>query len=234
MNLRFPIRSAFSFLVLLLTIGSGTTLAACTTSSGGTGPEILDASVDATEPESAPDDTSFDTTAEEAAPPEAGEPDASDASDAPVDAPCDGLRCHGACLAATNCLTCVGAPLLCGNECVNNCSTCVDTQNQALPIECYSCDSAHQNPIGTCAATDDSRYCLNGNYAGSYVDGGPGFHCACGDGGASDCPGRTQVCAPTPAGPTFCVTCGEIYVFDLSDAGCQNGKSCNPSAATCQ
>jgi hypothetical protein len=190
----------------------------------------MDGSLDATQPDAAPDVVSADTTAE-AAPAEAS---AVDASDAAVDAPCDGLRCHGACLAASDCSSCAGATLLCGNACVSDCTTCVDGQNQALPIECYSCDSTHQNPIGTCAAKDDSRYCLSGNYAGSYLDGGPGFHCSCEDGGASDCPGSTQVCAPTPGGPTICVTCGETYLFDLSDAGCKNGKSCNPSATACQ
>lgn len=148
--------------------------------------------------------------------------------------PCNGVVCNGACLTASDCQSCTGAPLLCSGRCVTDCATCVDSQNRAMPIDCFACDVNHENPIGSCAYNDTTLYCLSGSYLGSYTGGAAGYHCACGDGGASDCPGKTQVCAPTPAGSTFCVTCGEVYVYDLDGSACKGGGSCAPASASCQ
>jgi hypothetical protein len=247
MNERPFRRTALAFGIAGLTIAATAGwLAACSPSSSGTGQTGQDAAADATQAADALSSDSSPDAATEAAPGDSSivdeaaaeasiSADAGDASAADADAStCPGVTCNGACLGAGDCSSCDGSPLLCGTACVSSCNGCVGgTQDASLPIECFACDSNQANPIGSCVANDQTAYCLSGNYAGAYLDGGPGFHCPCGDGGASDCPGDTQVCAPTPNGPTICVTCGEVYVFDLTDAGCKNGSACSPSTATC-
>jgi len=162
--------------------------------------------------------------------------DASDAGDAGDDASCEGVVCNGTCLAASDCASCEGAQLLCAptGTCVSSCSACTEPDGGARPIECFACDPHLANPIGTCQSRDDTKYCLSGSYISSYAEGATGFHCPCDDGDAGACPGDNQVCASSPGGAQRCITCGEVYVYDLNDAGCKNGLRCNASAATCE
>jgi hypothetical protein len=100
-----------------------------------------------------------------------------------------------------------------------------------MPIECFACDENRQNPVGTCSYDDPATYCLNGNYGAA----GPqrAFRCLCGDGGANDCPGQTQVCAPSPGGVGDCITCGEIFVTDPTGLACKDGKTCVAAHRAC-
>jgi hypothetical protein len=101
-----------------------------------------------------------------------------------------------------------------------------------MPIECFACDSNHQNPIGGCAYHDAGSYCLSGNYLGQY-QGGPGYQCACNDAGA--CPGATQVCVPLGNYKSdFCLTCGETTLAPIDGHPCMGGGTCQASAAVCQ
>jgi hypothetical protein len=152
----------------------------------------------------------------------------------PEDAACSGVMCNGHCLAASDCRGCTGASLLCGlsGVCVNDCTSCVQGST-SRPVECFSCDSTRQNPVGTCESTDSNQYCLSGSYLGGYLDGSSGFHCSCGGVADAGCPGANQVCAPTPGTAHICVTCGENYVYNLADAACSGGGVCNPSALSC-
>lgn len=162
-------------------------------------------------------------------------PDATDA--APDVQTCSGVLCQGSCLAANDCSGCSGATLLCPGSrvCLASCSSCTDSSDASLPVECYSCDVNRQNPIGTCTSNDSATYCLSGDYSGGYADGGIGYHCPCSvDGGASTCPGDTQVCAATAGVAHICVTCGEVYLSDLTGQPCKNGNTCAPASASCQ
>lgn len=210
-----------------LAFGAGGLVVGCGTDSGGTGP-----TPDAATQEGGGYDVNV--------PPEGGTPDvgADTAPDVTAEAapPCSGVICNGVCMAASDCHACSGAHLLCApkHTCVEACAGCADSNDAGLPIECFACDSNHANPIGTCQPSDNAKYCLSGSYLNVYSGGAAGYHCGCGDGGAADCPGNSQVCARTPGGTTFCVTCGEVYIYDLTDAGCKGGKSCNPEAAACE
>lgn len=153
----------------------------------------------------------------------------------PEAAPCSGLLCNGQCMEATDCTGCQGAPLLCASQetCTSDCTACQDTQGKAMPIECFACDQNHANPQGTCQYDDQAQYCLSGNYGAA---GGPtgGFRCICGDAGVSACPGDTQVCVATPGGTNLCITCGEVYLDDVSGQSCKNGKTCSAASHACQ
>jgi hypothetical protein len=116
--------------------------------------------------------------------------------------------------------------------CTNDCSACRDSQDKAMPIECFACDEKGGNPQGTCQYDDTSQYCLSGNYAAAGPTGG--FRCICGDAGVSACPGDTQVCAATPSGTNLCITCGEVYLSDVSGQSCKNGKTCSAASHACQ
>jgi hypothetical protein len=149
------------------------------------------------------------------------------AGDAPasMEAGCSGLTCNGACIAATDCRGCLGAPLLCASTktCAADCSACA-----ANPIECFACDAQRQNPVGTCESADPRTYCLNTDYGAAY-GGGAGTHCGCQV--AADCPGEDQVCISVGGTAVFaCFSCGETYTqaFD-----CKNGGKCNAQQATC-
>jgi hypothetical protein len=148
--------------------------------------------------------------------------------------PCTGVICAGACLQATDCRSCSGAPMLCGatGTCVAACAGCQDSEGGAQPIDCFACDSNHQNPIGTCQLADAGSYCLSGDYLGQY-QGGPGYQCGCND--VSGCPGATQVCIPLgnrDAG--FCLTCGEATLGQIQGQPCKDGGTCQASQAICQ
>jgi hypothetical protein len=147
---------------------------------------------------------------------------------------CTGVICAGACLQATDCRSCPGASLLCGatGTCVATCAGCQDSQGAARPIDCFACDSNHQNAIGTCQPADAGSYCLSGDYAGQY-QGGPAYQCGCS--AVSGCPGPTQVCIPLgnfDAG--FCLTCGETTVGQIQGQPCKDGGTCNAAGALCQ
>jgi hypothetical protein len=223
-------------------------LQACSTSTSGTGPPLDASSTDVGSggdvgalPDSGVEagadaerdvvsDSARDTTQE--APGDAGP----DALDSAVDAPActTGLRCNGTCIAAADCRSCPGAPLLCAprGECVARCTSCADGADAALPIECFTCDPSHQNPLGTCQATDPGSYCLSGNYFGS-LDGGAGYHCGCSSGDAGECPGASQVCVVFGSSPV-CLTCGEPTPSGSSSLACkQGGTTCNPSTYAC-
>jgi hypothetical protein len=116
--------------------------------------------------------------------------------------------------------------------CMSDCSACQDSQDAAMPIECFACDQNHQNPVGTCAYDNTTQYCLSGNYAAAGPMGG--FRCICGDAGVSACPGATQVCAPTPSGINLCITCGEVFVSDVTGLTCKDGKTCAAASQACQ
>ena len=137
------------------------------------------------------------------------------------EASCTGLTCNGACISASDCRSCNGAPLLCAStgQCVAACQGCKDTSGTAMPIECFACDSTHANPIGSCQYDDAGTYCLSGDYLGQY-QGNPGFRCACDD--VSQCPGATQVCVPLGASEAgFCLTCGESTIGPIQGQPCQ-------------
>jgi hypothetical protein len=194
----------------------------------------FDGGVEATAPlESAAPDSAFDSGAMEAeaatlaadVESEAGPPDAG---------PCTGVVCNGQCAQASDCHACSGSPLLCGltSTCVSTCVGCQGASTTALPIACFTCDSNHQNPIGTCQPADTGSYCLNGDYLGQY-QGGPGYQCACSD--VSSCPGATQVCVPLGnRGAAFCLTCGENTVGQIQGQPCKDGGTCQASQALCQ
>jgi hypothetical protein len=160
-------------------------------------------------------------------------------ADAPTEAAveassCTGVMCAGQCLQAADCRSCTGAPLLCGatGTCVAACASCQDAHDAALPIDCFACDSNHQNPIGTCQPADAGSYCLSGDYLGQY-QGGPGYQCGCGT--ADSCPGATQVCVPLGnRGAAFCLTCGESTVGQIQGQPCKDGGTCQASQALCQ
>ncbi len=162
---------------------------------------------------------------------EAGRPDS-----AVPEAGCTGVLCSGACTTASDCRTCNGAPLLCAStgQCVASCQGCKDTSDAAMPIECFACDSNHQDPIGTCQYDDPNLYCLSGDYTGQY-QGGSGYQCTCADAGAASCPGATQVCVPLGnVGATFCLTCGEATLASMQGRPCKGGGACQANAAVCQ
>jgi hypothetical protein len=194
----------------------------CKLASEGLGPQDDGGGIDAVSDESVPD----------AAPDAASDADA--APDAgPVSCP-SGLLCNGQCTQASDCTGCTGAPLLCAplGMCTSDCTVCHDAQNKAMPIECFACDQNRANPQGTCQYDDQSQYCLSGNYAAASPAGG--FRCLCDDAGAGACPGDTQVCAATPGGTNVCLTCGEVYLNDLTGQACKNGKTCSAAAHACQ
>ena len=150
-----------------------------------------------------------------------------DAADGSPDA-CSGVLCNGACVGS--CQSCPGAHVLCKTtgKCAGDCAGCVDR-----PIECFSCDMNHQNPLGTCEPADDaSVYCLSGAYAGTYVDGGAGYHCACDD--AGECPGATEVCGAELGIGAFCLTCGERTYVSMQDAKCSGGGACDVPSLSCR
>jgi hypothetical protein len=225
-------------------IGCALAMTGCSTDSRGAGPaESPDASLDAAPTVDAAQEATADTSIDAAEEADAAEEtDAPELLDGQADAPeaaqsCTGVVCNGECLSATNCSGCAGAQLLCGatGKCVADCASCVDSTTDAgLTVACFACDSNRSNPVGTCQPPDPSHYCLSGSYLGSYVEGTNGFHCPCGDGGASDCPGDDQVCAPTPSGTHTCVTCGENFLSDLTGNSCKNGKTCDPTGFTCR
>lgn len=176
--------------------------------------------------------------AETDAPPEAAtdaEADvAADGPDEAGDAACPGVICNGQCTSESDCHACSGAPLLCAptGTCTSSCQRCTDPGEGGLPIECFACDSNHQNPIGKCAPNNSNAYCLSGNYLGQY-DGGSGYRCGCTS--VSDCPGVTQVCVPLGAtGQKFCLTCGETTLATIQGESCQGGGSCQAATAVCQ
>ncbi len=154
--------------------------------------------------------------------------------DGAEEAGCSGVVCNGQCTSASDCHGCPGAPLLCApsGQCTGDCQGCTDSNDGGLPIQCFACDSNHQNPIGTCQYNDAGSYCLNGNYLGQY-DGGPGYRCGCTD--VSECPGATQACVPLGGvGGSFCLTCGETTLGAIQGAPCRDGGTCQESLAACQ
>jgi hypothetical protein len=230
----------------LIFIGCVEASSGCSTDSSGEGPPLaIDASTDSSVTADAGDSGNTLPEADATLQPDAMEDldaalDVTVGADVAVDAadaaPCSGVVCNGACLSASDCRGCAGAPLLCGptGTCMADCSSCAGSNDASLPVECFACDSNRQNPIGTCSTADPSQYCLNGSYLGSYAEGANGYHCPCGDAGAPDCPGSDQVCAPTPNGGHTCITCGESYLYDVTDAACKNGLSCDPSSFSCR
>jgi len=162
-----------------------------------------------------------------------GSQDVVDSTAAMEDVACSGLRCNGQCIDAADCTSCVGATLQCIPQgvCTGDCSACSDLQNTPMPIQCFSCDINHENPIGTCRYDDPSQFCLSGDYVMTYAGGTTGYRCECTDGGI--CPGATQVC--TPLGQSmFCLTCGEVTTADLQGQSCQGGGMCQTNTDTCQ
>jgi hypothetical protein len=159
-------------------------------------------------------------------------PDAPSADAHEAGPPCAGVICNGKCTDATDCSSCTGAPLLCASQgtCLSACAKCADEQSNPLPIECYACDSNHQNPVGTCEPADSGSYCLSGDY---FASGGANvYHCGC-DGDAGSCPGASQICVPLGVG-SFCVTCGEPVQGDAaSGAVCKGGGTCSPDTHSC-
>jgi hypothetical protein len=154
---------------------------------------------------------------------------------APEAAPCSsGVMCNGQCIQASDCSSCSGATLLCAasGTCASDCAACSDAQQKPMPIECYACDENRANPVGTCQYDDTTQYCLSGDYTRASANGG--FRCLCGDAGAGDCPGDTQVCTPSPGGVNLCLTCGEVYVGSLDGLACKNGKTCGAAAHACK
>ena len=157
--------------------------------------------------------------------------DGADGGDA--DAACTGVMCNGSCIPATDCRTCPGAPLLCASsgECAAACNAC-NSKGNPMPIECFACDSNHENPIGTCQYDDAGSYCLSGDYLGQYL-GGNGYQCECSN--VTQCPGATQVCVPLgnyDAG--FCLTCGESTVGMMQGLPCKDGGACQVNQTACE
>jgi hypothetical protein len=207
-------------------------LSACGSQNNGAGPK--DGGVDATTTDGGAEATAVDSGAPDSVF-DAGEAAVADAEAGPPDAgPCTGVVCNGKCVQASDCHECEGAPLLCGPTatCVSACASCSDTHGTASPIECFACDSTHQNPIGTCQPADAGSYCLSGDYLGQY-QGGPGYQCGCNEAGV--CPGATQVCVPLGNfGAAFCLTCGEPTTGQIQGAPCKDGGTCQESQALCQ
>jgi hypothetical protein len=212
--------------VAMVTAASLAGVGACSVGVSGQGPSVVDAGADAA--------TLDSSVILDSGLPDVGVATRDAAGDAGV--PCTGVLCNGHCLEANDCSSCTGAPLLCASShpaCVNSCSGCSDTSDQALPIECYACDVQHENPIGTCASASGSAYCLSGNYFGSY-EGGAGYHCGCPSGDAGECPGSSQVCT-TIGSAALCVTCGEPVPTDVTGAPCKVGNTtCNAATHSCQ
>jgi hypothetical protein len=213
-------RWTISVCLILGAVGGG-----CSTSNNGTGtpPEAgLDSA-----PEASPPDSSSD-----APEPEAGAADASDGG--PIDAACAGVFCNGVCLPDNDCRACPGLPLLCAatKTCGATCSACVEANDAASPIGCFACDSTGLNPLGTCQPDEPTTYCLSGDYFKAYIDGSPGFHCACADGDAAACPGTNQVCVLAGSQPQ-CISCGELTTAETDGAVCGNGMSCSPGDHRC-
>jgi hypothetical protein len=166
--------------------------------------------------------------------PEAGADADASAIDAPAEAAIvctTGLACNGACIDASDCTGCSGAPLLCAalNGCTSDCSGCAAAGGSAMPIGCVACDESHENPFGTCQPNDPTAYCLGGDYTNAGPAGTAGYHCSCSS--AGDCPASNQVCAPTPGGVSLCFSCGEP--FSTSGQPCKGGGSCDPASAAC-
>lgn len=207
-------------------------LAACGLSVSGDGPSGTDASlVDASEA-SAPDTSRVETGITDSGVIDS----AAEAStlDSSTEAGCVGVVCNGACVPASDCRSCSGAPLLCAPEgrCAATCQGCTDTSGTAMPIECFACDSTLLNPIGTCQYDDAGSYCLSGDYMGQY-EGGPGYQCSCSS--VSACPGATQVCVQLGhQDASFCLTCGEATIGVIQGQPCKGGGACQESTATCQ
>ena len=139
-------------------------------------------------------------------------PDGGDAADAgSVDSgACKGHICDGLCYGGTTCTDCASARLYCAasHTCVVGCAACPVT----AAVACYDCTSG--TPVGTCEpkATATCLHGLNNN-------------CSC-DGGASLCPGDTQVCSNGQ-----CMTCG---VPSLTDGQkCKNSTTCDEGPALC-
>jgi hypothetical protein len=245
----------------LLVLGAAGIIAACSSDTSGTG-AILDASSDVSSSGDGSSDTtvpptdspSVDGPSPEGSPTDAGDGGSKEASlqDGPLetgpdvqaeaaadagsdaDAACTGVICNGQCTESTDCHGCSGAPLLCGpsNQCVTDCQGCSDSNEGGLPIECFACDSSHQNPLGSCQYGDAGAYCLNGDYSNQYT-GGPGYRCGCDD--VSACPGATQVCVPLGnLDASFCLTCGEATLANLQGQSCKGGGACQTSQANCQ
>jgi hypothetical protein len=201
--------------MMLAVTGTFVALVACSAQLAGTGPiPANDASVDAPmEADAAGSDVAVEGAAE---------------------AGCPGLTCNGQCISEPDCRSCAGAPLLCGTTktCTASCHDCNDTAGSILPIECFACDSNHQNPIGTCQYDDPLSYCLNGEYLGAY-QGGTGYRCACAD--VSSCPGATQVCVKLGSyDGGFCLTCGENTIGAIQGQPCKDGGTCQENTAACQ
>jgi hypothetical protein len=202
-------------------------LSACTPGRTGTGP--VDGSI-----EDAPSDANSVTDVNDADDASDAALDGGDAGDAATEAGCPGLICNGNCITANDCSSCPGAPLLCAatSQCTADCQGCNDSNGAAMAVQCFACDSNHQNPIGTCQYADAGSYCLSGNYLGVY-HGGNGYHCGCND--VAACPGGTQVCVPLgnqDAG--FCLACGEISLGSTQGLPCKNGTACVSDHAACE
>jgi hypothetical protein len=210
-------------------------VSACSTATSGAGPELGDdaATIDVF----APGDAGKDVQGlDDSHQPTDAKPGSDAAPDGPVEAAppsCDGLMCNGTCIHASDCSTCAGAPLLCRRTgtCDVDCKNCGEAGDAGQPIECFACDSTHAHPIGTCES-EDSPYCLGGDYFGAPP--GTGYHCGCPSGDAGDCPGSQQVCFQLN-GQNLCAACGEPIPLSASGGTtCKTGTSCNSSAHSCQ
>jgi hypothetical protein len=213
------------------------TAAACSVGVSGSAPESSDGGDDATASEAGlpsdagPADARADTGVDSGRLKDSG----TDSGDGAADAGCPGVICNGQCTTADDCAGCSGAPLLCApkHACVSSCGTCGDSADASLPIECFACDTTHQNPIGTCNPDAPTTYCLAGTYFGTY-HGGAGYRCACADGEAGACPGANQVCT-TLGSLELCAACGEILPTSIAGLSCkQSGTTCNPTDNACQ
>jgi hypothetical protein len=237
MRLELTLRHFMSAALGLLWVGG---VAACSSNKNGGTPQDGgggDSTTDAGLADAVADGGAADVAADVATDAAADVADVGAEGDGPFEAdtgPCTGVLCAGACVQATDCRTCSGAPLLCGatGTCVAACAGCQNSQGSAEPIDCFACDSNNQSPIGTCQPADAGSYCLSGDYLGQY-EGGPGYQCGCND--VSGCPGATQVCVPLgnrDAG--VCLTCGEITTGQIQGLPCKDGGTCQATAAICQ